>query len=198
LLIVVAILSFARTAVAQDGKPEFSLNIHGPESAKAGTYLAVDILVTNVSDHVIAFDDRGSRGAANFDIDVFDAEGNLAPRTDYGKWRRGEKLPPKAPGEPDTMFDATFSVISRNLKPGETLKDSAAITELYEMKPGKYTVSIWRPDFQTKGQQARISKGGDSDLFKPVPPNAAVIVNPPAQKPKAIAKSNTITIVIVE
>ncbi len=195
---LVAVLLSAGASLAQEGKPEFSIAIHGPESAKVGTYIVVDILVTNISNHVIAFDDGDfpTLGEANFHVDLFDGRGDLAPRTSYGKAVRGEK---PSPGEP--LIVLTGHYIERSLKPGEALKESVTLSGphefgLYDMKPGVYTVVVWRPDFQA-GHATSNSKPEDSDLSKPVAPHSEATANPVAPKPKAIAKSNTITLTVV-
>jgi len=177
--LVVVLLSVC-TSLAQEGKPEFSITIHGPESMKVGTYIVVDILVTNISNHVIAFDDNDFpvHGEANFGVDVFDAQGELAPRTAVEKAM------------------STGHSMQRDLKPGEIVKESVALSQLFDMKPGRYTVVVSRPDYQA-GHPTTQYKPGDSDLSKPVSPPSGGTVNPPPQKPKAIAKSNTITLTVV-
>ncbi len=181
------------TALSQHGKTEFSITIHGPESVKAGTYIVVDILVTNTSNNVIPFDDADfpSEGEANFGVDVFDAQGELAPRTAVGRALRGEK---PRPGEFIGM--STGHYMQRDLKPGETLRESVALSQFFEMKPGRYTVVVSRPDYQAE-RSTRRHEPGDSDINKPVPPQSDVSVNPPRPKPKGITKSNTITLTVV-
>jgi hypothetical protein len=178
--------------VAQEGKPEFSIAIHGPESAKVGTYVVVDILVTNISKHVIAFDDADvpALGEANFSVDVFDAQGKLAPRTMVGKARRGEK---PSPGESEIGF--TGNDIQRNLKPGETLKETVAVSKLYDIKPGVYNIEVSRPDYQA-GHPVTQYKPGDSDLNKPVP-LSPVRCEHASPKTKGDRKVDTITLTVV-
>jgi len=195
---VVVIVLSACSSMAQEGRPEFSVTIHGPEIVKFGAYIVVDVLVTNISNRVIPFDDADipALGEANFDVNVLDAQGKLAPRTMVGKARRGEK---PSPGEPEIVF--TGKLVERELKPGETLKESVRLGGphafgLYDLKPGTYSVSVTRPDFQA-GHASYNSVPGESDLAKSVRSQSIKTPSLTAPKPKAIARSNTITITVV-
>jgi hypothetical protein len=84
--------------------------------------------------------------------------------------------------------------MAKYLEPKETLKETADISQVFDLKPGVYTVKVWRPDFHEVGPPVITSHPEDSDLKKPIDPHAVSAAIPPPPKPKAIAKSNTITV----
>jgi hypothetical protein len=176
---------------AQKTRPEFSIAISAPPIVKVGTPISVKITVTNTSNHVIAFD-RWDVGQRDFNIEIVDLQGNPAPSTKYMKATRGED---QGPG-PQVVFAG--SLVQTDLKPGEALKETADLKELFDLEPGKYTVHLWRRDFQEGHVTSGVTtKPEDMDLSKP-PQEGISQPNPPraAAKPKAVAKSNMITITV--
>jgi hypothetical protein len=187
-----AILSLAHISLARDGKAEFSIVISAPQSVKAGANVVVDIAATNVSDHAIVFGSWNDPhyGERDFGVDVFNSQGELAPRTQYGKAVREED---QGPG---STIVFTGNSTTRYLALGETRKESSRISELFDLKPGVYRVKVWRADYHETSPPTIASAPEDSDLRKPAGTHPSPATNPPPAKPKAIARSNTITITI--
>src|SRR3982074_2452578 len=84
LLLMATLVALVCTGIAQDDKPEFSIAISAPQSVKTGSFVAVDVILTNISDHDIKLDDD-AHGERNFDLDVRDSQGIRPSETLYLK-----------------------------------------------------------------------------------------------------------------
>jgi hypothetical protein len=105
------------TGLARSVQPSFSLSVEGPQSAKAGLVALVEITVTNTSSHTVSVGlEDIHRGEFDFNFQVRDSEGKLAPGTKYMKAARGEEQ-----GSGSTIVTMTESA-QPELKPGNTLK----------------------------------------------------------------------------
>jgi hypothetical protein len=186
-----AILSMAHITLARDGKAD-SIAINAPQSVTAGTNVFVEITIMNVSDHQILLSASNFPNLAerNFHVDVFNSQGELATRTQYGKALRQED---QGPGPRLIM---TGRLLQTYLAPGETHKERTCISSLFDLKPGVYTVKVWQPDSHVTNPPTWDSPPEASDLRKPIAPHATPTTNPPPLKDKDIARSNTITITV--
>jgi hypothetical protein len=177
-----AILSLAHISLARDGKAEFSIVISAPQSVKAGSFVAVDAILTNISDHDIKLDDDAN-GERNLDLEVRDSQGTPPAETLYLKAIRGES---QGPGP--TALVLTPKYIIRDLKPGETSKEGARLSQVFDLKPGTYKVTFRRPDYHFTPR--------DVMRILPEKERQPYTEPPPPLKPKAMVKSNTITITL--
>jgi hypothetical protein len=191
-LATAAILSLALISLARDEKADFSIVISAPQSVKAGAVIVVNITMTNITDHRILFLGSAAQNN-NFHVDVFDSKGELAPRTWHGRAVRGELQQ----GSGHIITEGHSGLVYMYLTPGETHKESSLISPLFDLKPGMYTVQAWRPDFHETDPPTVNSSPEDSDLRKSVGTHPSPAANPPPAKPKAIARSNTITIAVI-
>ena len=190
LLGIATLMLFCCLGIAQNSMPTFSIAISAPETAKHGAAVMVNVTVTNVSNSTIHFDgDFPNHGERNFNIDVLDSQGNPAPETVYMKAIRGED---QGPGP--THIVIVGHLVQRDLAPGATWKEEADLTTVFNLEPGTYKVRFSRPDFQDDRMEQVSPKQTHSETKNsPLPSNA----QPPPVKPKAVAKSNTITVNIV-
>ena len=188
-----AVLSLARFSLAQEGVAEFSIDIRAPQRARVGSNIVLDLTVTNISDHAIYFGCwmPCSSGEDNFRIDVFNSKGELAPRTQLGKAIRNED---QGLG-PSIVFMGTH--MPKYLEPKETLKATSDISQVFDLKSGVYTIKAWRPDFHEIGPPVITGRPEDSDLRKPIDPHAMSAAIPSPPKPKAIVRSNSITVKVL-
>ncbi len=134
-LIVVA---GAMCGVAQNKTP-ITVLIQCPQSElKSGSEVKLLITVTNTSDQdVDLYKTPGPDGQAEDvnKIEVRDESGRALPRADVQTVRIGGKLRTF----PKKIIKSRAGVI---LKPGESLKDFAILSNLFDLsKPGKYTVT---------------------------------------------------------
>ena len=114
---------------------------------KTGSQINVDATLTNKSKDTINLDVAAQWMAElDFKIDVRDAQGILAPLTDYGRQAiKGE-------GDLPIVENYRGKVI---LHPGDTFKREIEVTKLYDLSlPGKYTVLAQRID-DTNGAVAK-------------------------------------------
>jgi len=191
LLASTAILAASASVQAQEGKPEFSIAISAPESVKAGApQIILNATVTNITDHPIALDSAGCL-EQDFTVDVRNAQGKSPVKTPYMKAITGED---QGPG-PQVVI-ATGSLFVRDLKPGEIWKMSTDLNYLYDhLPPGEYTVTLSRPDYQVSLYRLVWSTMKDNPEHKQPDPSQP---NPrPGPLPKAVAKSNTITLTVL-
>jgi hypothetical protein len=128
--------------------------------------------MTNVSNRVVAgYFSESNHGEFNYDFDVRDSEGKSAPKTCYMKAEEGLDR-----GSCPDFITRTHKGIGDDLiNPRESIKGSAELSELYDLKPGAYRVQLswWEHRVRYRDPQ------------KPRPPTGAVVV-----------KSNTITVTI--
>jgi len=191
-LLMVLLCDIAAAQQAQKGKPEFSISISAPESLKVGSRMMIGITVSNTSGRAITFDgDDLYRGERNFNVEMLDSAGAFPPETRYLKAIKGED---QGPGPTRLVVNGKY--FQRDLKPGESLKGELNLTELYDLKAGSYTVTLWRPDFQDDHvRQGPPREGAGKAQSERSGGNA----EPPHVIPaKAIARSNTITINITQ
>jgi hypothetical protein len=119
------------TIVVLPREPPFSISISAkPDVVKVGQRIAIDIVLTNLSDHSL---DTPSTWIAGFDMvygfDVRDSAGTQLP------W----KPPPTVAGI-DGMKSGT-------LDPGKTKVEQVLIDEFYDLtKPGIYMIQVRRYD----------------------------------------------------
>jgi hypothetical protein len=184
-----AMMLLGSVVPAQQGIPEFSISISAPESVMAGGRIPVEIIITNTSSHVIAFDgDDLNRGERNFNIDVRDAMGVSPPELPYLKAIRGEDQ------EGPTRLVVNGKFFQREIKPGESLHAGLNLAELYDLRPGMYTVSLWRPDLRVghtrRGPEEPKQGSGTANSQSSSAGNEL----PRMIVPKAISRSNAITI----
>jgi hypothetical protein len=166
-LLISALFGFPYTGSSQTAKPSFSITITAPPAIKAGAEAKVEIEVKNISNHAITFGaDDLSHSEKNFAFEVRDSAGKLAPETRYMKAVNGEE---QGPGPQMVILNHLGSA---TLKPGETLKGTANLAELFELQPGQYTVQLWRAE-------------GDHTIIDPAKPR-------PATGPTV--KSNIVTV----
>jgi hypothetical protein len=182
LLLMATLVALVCMSIAQDDKPEFSIAISAPPSVKTGSFVAVNITLTNISDHDIKLDDD-AHGERNFDLDVRDSQGTPPPETLYLKASRGESQ-----GAGPSALVLTQKYIIRDLKPGKTTKEEAWLSQVFDLKPGMYTVTFRRADYHfTPHDVMRTLTEQEGQPYRGTPPPL---------KPKAIVKSNTITITV--
>ena len=189
LLLIAALMQFSCICTAKGRKPTFSIAISAPQAVKKGSPIMVEITVTNVSNRAIHFDGEfPNQGERDFKIDVLDSQGNPAPETRYMKAIWGEDQGP-AP----THIVLTGHRVQRDLVPGQIWKEEADLTQVFILEPGTYKVRFSRPDFDSRMEQVSPNQAHSEAKNSPLPSNA----QPPPVKPKAVAKSNTITVNIV-
>lgn len=97
-----------------------------------GSNIVITIKTTNISDELIPME-LGWHGNLPDGVhyDIRDEQGNKIEKTVYHDIR-----PTMLPGTP----------ISGKLAPGESMKRTATISEIYSLDPpGKYTIRVWRP-----------------------------------------------------
>ena len=136
-----ALLSLAIAVIpcsAQTGEVPFSIAISAQSDLmKVGSEILVEITLTNTSNHEIRVGKApGNQPLAEseYSIDVRDSKGHPAPDTEYGGKVRQRKI---------WFYRSRESVA---LQPGESLKDGAVITKLYDLsRVDRYTVQISRP-----------------------------------------------------
>lgn len=117
------------------GQTPFALKlVASNETVKAGSEARIEITFTNTSDRDIHLSrPPGDVPAAelSYSFEVRDEKGELVPETRYGQ-----------------LFEEHHgrirgSWISRTLKPGESIKETSLINQLYDMSlPGKYTIQV--------------------------------------------------------
>jgi hypothetical protein len=126
-------------ASAQNTKQPVAIVIRAPQSAKSGSVIKVDITMTNVSNRAVKGRfESAIHGELNFDIEVLDSERKPAPQTCYmraiGGLDRGNC--------PDFMMRTHRGAGQDSIAPGETIKGSSNLNELFELRPGTYTVQV--------------------------------------------------------
>jgi hypothetical protein len=171
---------------SQDGKASFSIAITAPQVVHSGQPIVVDITIKNLTDHIVAFDgDSPTMAERNFTIELADAQGEAPPETQYLMAVRGED---QGPGH--NVIVLTGHLIQRDLKPGETVKQSLDLARLFNLTLGTYKLTVLRQEFE-----------GGRDVFVGMPGNGRASssgnIPPPASKLKAISRSNTIQFSVV-
>jgi len=168
-----ALLAMAFTGFAQNVEPPVSIVIRAPQNIKVGSTVKLDITMTNVSNRVVeGHFESAIRGELNYDIEVRDSKGKSAPETCYMKAVDGLDRGTC----PDFILRTHKGIGEDSLKPGEAIKGSADLNELFDLQPGTYTIQAsWfekRPNY-------RASK-------KPGHPTGVVV-----------AESNVVTVTII-
>lgn len=118
-------------------KTSFALYISTDEDrVSASDKVMVNIEVTNTSDHEIVH----NTGMTMLDIQVRDAQGNLATLTESGRSLR------KQFGDPGSGYNQS------RVKPGDTLRAGAVdVGGIYDMsRPGDYTIQLLQFDRETQ------------------------------------------------
>lgn len=190
LLYIAVILTISSTVLSEGSKLSFAITIKAPQSVKAGSKAFVDVKVTNVSNHVVSFGLVDvTRGEFDFDFEVRDSQGNLASETKYARAVKGE----------DQGIGSRIVIMTQSaqpdLKPGETLQFRADLSELFDLKPGKYTVQLTRAEgaylFSSSQQREDTDLKASHNVLHP--PVLAV----PSPKNNLQVKSNMISIAVV-
>lgn len=126
----------AAAATAQTTQPTISLTIKAEQDVvQAGSAVKVQITITNVSKQKIGVQRERNPGHGEIfhEFDIRDADGNPAPESNYQKRLRAN--PP------------FLSLVPTVLAPGESAKDEATLSKLYDLSlPGEYTVQARRYD----------------------------------------------------
>jgi hypothetical protein len=124
---------------AQNAKSAVANVINAPESAKVGSALKLEITMTNVSNRAVkGHFESILHGELNYDIEVRDTEGRLAPETCYMKAIRGSDRGTC----PDFIIRTHKGAGEDSLEPNKELKGSANLNELFAFRPGVYTVQV--------------------------------------------------------
>jgi hypothetical protein len=135
--VAVSVLS-AGSAIQAATQPPFMLAIR-PAQIYDGKipFDEIFLAITNTSDHPIDFD----IGAGDYDIDVYDEHGVLAPLTENGRRGRGRLRTAASGGSPTIR-----------LQPGETKSGGAfELKDYYHLIPhGRYTVQVRALDDESK------------------------------------------------
>lgn len=134
-LLAITPLALLSVGLAQEKQPSFSLTISAPQTVKAGASVPSNITVKNISSSPIIFD-FARAVAFDFLFNVQNSEGKEPAETHQYQLIQGK--------DPHTFVHAT-SYIQKRLAPGETLKINMDITELFDFKPGTYTIQLSRP-----------------------------------------------------
>jgi hypothetical protein len=139
LSILTAITSLASGQTTQPTqKPSFSITINAPEEVvNAGSNVALEVVMTNISNQDIAAGELLGGAELNYDIDVFDGNGKPAPETSIGR---------KLHGKDPNSHGLHGSIMSHSLKPGETQKARTFLNKIYDLQPGNYTAQAQRRD----------------------------------------------------
>jgi hypothetical protein len=119
----------------------FGLTISVPQTIlEPGSEVRVQIALTNLSGHDVVVPRMLSTYAANYDIEVRDANGKLAPDSAYSRWV-------KQPGDAHHIRIQGGSVSQETIKPAGSLKEEALITRFFDItKPGEYVIQVSRED----------------------------------------------------
>ncbi len=145
LLVLMSLLAPLRTDAqcknTYDEHPATSLTISQVrDSLKIGSPILVRMILTNNSNHDISVG-RDVR-ERDYQVEVRDANGDLAVDTKYGHARNGHADPNSF--TPDELRSNVYCV---NVKAGETSVFEVDVSKLYEIaKPGKYTVQLQKLD----------------------------------------------------
>jgi hypothetical protein len=134
------ILSLALTTLAAVNtgvgpRPSFSLEITAPQSTVvSGKQIAIQVILKNISKGELRLGKSIAENQADY-LDhaaVRDERGNLLAKKEYDS---------DGAGGTGGMADISLmTVITYTLKPGEVLKESMDLTNIYDMsKVGKYT-----------------------------------------------------------
>ncbi len=127
--------------VGRQSLPSFSIAISGPQVIKVGSPAKIVILVTNQSRRTILYSmDAPGRGERNFIVDVHDSFGNPVTKTQYFKAVSRED---QGSGPQIVVLG---KVLEFSFKPGANVKDSASLSELFDFRPGNYTVRLSRDE----------------------------------------------------
>lgn len=139
---------------AKQAEPRFSLTISiEPNIAEVGSHVWVKVILTNkakattfadltdkAKDKII-LDVTLGHPERDFDVRMYDAEGNLASLTYYGHQVNGEGDVP--------LVDNMSGVM---LRPQDSYKSEIELSLLYDLtRSGKYTIQVQRGDDLTKG-----------------------------------------------
>jgi hypothetical protein len=132
-----ALLSSGRT---QEKQPPFSITISASQAVKAGSAVWLGIAVKNISGSRIDME-MASGVNFNFLFSVRHLEGNKAPETPLYDAIQGKE--PHT--SPHISVSPRWSRLPTWLSPGETLYFNTDVDRLFELKPGKYTIQLSRP-----------------------------------------------------
>ncbi|HLM83011.1 MAG TPA: hypothetical protein VK302_20610 [Terriglobales bacterium] len=163
----------------QDSNEPFSITISAPQSVKIGSVAKMSIIVRNVSKRSILFGicSDATRVRLNFDFDVHGPDGRPASETPYMK---------------DKRIEGHYGTV--DLKPGGTFRVSEDIEKLFDLTPGAYTIQLSRGEndcvLHPPGRLA------DLELRKPVVTGLPQL-EPSLPTPRAIVKSNVVTLTVV-
>ena len=139
-LLAVTPLALLLLAQAQEKQPPFSIAISASQAVKAGSTVWLGIAVKNISGSRIDME-MASGVNFNFLFSVRDLEGKKAPETPLYEAIQGEE--PHT--SPHISVFPRWSHLPTWLSPDETLYFNTDVGRLFELKPGKYTIQLGRP-----------------------------------------------------
>jgi len=127
--------------------PRYTLVIIAPHpEVKAGSNLNVAIVLTNLSDKQLLVYTSGL-GERDYTIRVLDKDGQEPLETRYLRAIRGKDTS-------DAVSKTTLVVVGgggfHDVRPGGMFQLTTDLSQLYVLKPGKYTVRAERLDDETK------------------------------------------------
>ena len=126
-------LVFPLIAAFTAASQEFSLKLHGPNTAATTTSeVHIESTITNTSSHEIRFAVGFGNHEFDYDVEVADADGRVPTLTPA--FRHLKENPSSWWG----------SYATRVLKPGESFDEDFVVTHLYKLEPGEYTVQVAR------------------------------------------------------
>jgi hypothetical protein len=125
------------SGLTQEKEPQFSITISAPQTVKAGATVPLVIAVKNISTAQIGFlTDVSSALVFDFLFHVQDSDGKEPLETPYYQEAQGK--------DPHTTVSSRLHK-GNSLSPGETLKLNMDLTQLFDFRPGKYTIQLSRP-----------------------------------------------------
>jgi hypothetical protein len=142
LILFLIVVTSRDIGFAQSAQPRYSLTISAMKTTvKAGSELRVKIVQENTTakDQMFWIENvAGLHGEYLYLIDLLQLDGKKTPRSKYFREVRDEA---------DNFMPGTASngaFIWK--KPGEVIVSSIDLNELYELRPGKYTVRVFQKD----------------------------------------------------
>jgi hypothetical protein len=148
LSIAIVICTLTAIAVAQSAKsgeaapPSVSIEISAPEATvKAGAEMELKVNLKNISHHEISGSEILGGADINYDIQVRNVHGDLAPYTAVGR---------KIYGKDPSYGGLHGSVTMYILAPGVTHKSNTFLNKIYVLTPGNYSVQATGRDPDTQ------------------------------------------------
>jgi len=123
----------------RDLEPSFSITISAPErTVKANSEVELDVILKNTSHRDISVSEILGGADLNFNIEVRDGQGKLAPETSFGKKLHGK----------DPNFQGQHgSILAHTLAFGASHETKTFLNKIYVLsEAGTYTVQASRRD----------------------------------------------------